>query len=127
MTGKTLKGTTRVMTIVTRSTSSVLECVLDSDCKGFFSPLGRFFFSYLLRLCVRQRASLSHRSRVAHHASSGRGLCDSRIAARCHADFTPMLSCRALPFARRRRWRVSNNCACVAAAAFGQVSLSKNK
>jgi len=36
-----------------------------------------------------------------------------------------MLSCRAVPFARRRRRRVSNICACVAAVAFGQVYLSK--
>ena len=121
-TGKTLRGTTRVMMIATRRTSSVLECVLDSDFKGkLFSPPGRFIFSYLLRLCVRQRVSLSRRSRVAHHASSGRGLRDSRSATRRNADFAPMLSCRAVPFERRRRRRVSNNCACVAPAAFGQV------
>jgi len=45
--------------------------------------------------------------------------------ARRHADFAPMLSCRFVPFARRRRRRVSTNCACVAAADFGQVYLSK--
>ena len=95
--------------------------------KVFFSPLGRVFFSYLLRLCVRQRVSLSRRSRVAHHSSSGRDLRDSRSAARRHADFAPMLSCRAVPFARRRRRRVSNNCACVAAAAFAQVYSTSQK
>jgi len=114
-----------VMTIATRSTSSVLECVLDSDFKGFFFPLGRVLFFYFLRLCVRQRVPLSLRSQVAHHASSGRGLRDSRSAACRHAECAPMLSCRAVPFARRRRRRVSTNCACVAAASFRQVSLSK--
>jgi len=39
-----MRGTTRVMTIATRSTSSVLECVLDSDFKGFFFLLGSVFF-----------------------------------------------------------------------------------
>jgi len=62
----------------------------------FFSPLGRFLVFYLLRLCVRQRVSLSRQSRVAHHASSGRYLRDSRSAARRHADFAPMLRCCAL-------------------------------
>jgi len=38
-----------------------------------------------------------------------------------------MMSCRAVPFARRRRRRVRNNSACVAAAAFGEVSLSKGR
>ena len=132
-TGKTLRGTTRVMTIATRSTRSVLECVLYSDFKGFFSPVaqgfffpvGQGFFSYVLLLCVLQRVFLSRRSRVAYHASSGRYLRDSRSAARRHADCAPMLRCRAVPFARRRRRRVSNNCSCVAAAAFGQVYLLK--
>jgi len=99
-TGKTLRMKTRVMTTATRSTSSVLECVLGSDFKGFFFPVGQVFFSYLLCICVRHTVSRSIWS---------------------------MLSCRAVPFARRRRRRVSNNCACVAAADVGEVSLSKGR
>jgi len=37
-TGKLLRVTTLVMTTETRSTSSVSECVLGSDFKGFFFP-----------------------------------------------------------------------------------------
>jgi len=124
-TGKTLRRTIRFMTVATRSTSSVLECVLGSDIKGFFFPVGQGLFSYIFSPCVRHRVNLLLKSRVAHHASNGRDLHLSRSAARRHADFAPMLSCRAVPFARRRRRRVSNNCACVAAENSGEVSFSK--
>jgi len=56
-TGKTLRGTPPVMTIATRSTSSVLECVLDSDLKGFLFPVGQGFF-FLLTSSLRPTESI---------------------------------------------------------------------
>jgi len=57
-TGKTLRGTTRVMTIATRSTSSVLDCVLDSDFKEFLFPVGQdFFVSYFVFASDREYPS----------------------------------------------------------------------
>jgi len=56
-TGKTLTGTTRVMKIATRSTSSVFECVLDSDFKGFHFPVGQVFF-FVLTSSLRPTESI---------------------------------------------------------------------
>jgi len=48
-TGKTLRRTIRFMTVATRSTSSVLECVLGSDFKRFFFPVGQGLFFLLIQ------------------------------------------------------------------------------
>jgi len=70
-----LRGMTLVMTRPTLSTNSVWRVYRAATSKGFFSPLGRVFFSYLFLLCAQQWHYFGIFYTAATAALGGSGLC----------------------------------------------------